>query len=239
MKLSMIGLMLLIFSGNKAQQITVTPAQANAQSFKEFVQSVNSFTYGGEGSPMMSVKVSEGTKGSPYLSTWMPGKIVLTSGAVYKEAGATLNFDKIKQILVMKLSATKVFEVDMRMVKTYELIDSLTTHKFVWLDTKPFEQAIELYSDSSYTLYKTVHTEFLKADYVNTGDKYDRYEDKYVYYVKTKTGELLKVENVNKKKLKLLESAIPGITKAINSSGLSITDTDDYITALFKSMGTK
>ena len=225
---------------------TVTPAsttaQEIAQSFKEFAQSVNAYSAGSEGNTLLAFKVSEGTEGSPYLlSNWTPGKVFLTTGAVYPESTPVLNFDKIKQVLVLKLTPTTVFEVDMKTVKSFELNDSGNLYKFVSLETKPGEKVLEVYRDSSYALYKAVSTEFFRADYVNkgigeSGYKYDRYVDKITWYIKGRKGQLVKIETVIKRKLKQLEDVLPGINDAIKNTTGSIENNEAYLIALLSAM---
>ena len=229
--------LIALSAGNLFAQITsdITLSQSFQQSVSIYNQTAHSDVTGNTGSRMTAFVRNEATQGSPYLiANWATGKVLMTDGKMYNQPDNSLNFDKEKQELILKLSNNQVFEINSKTVKSFELTDSGNTLKFVYLNEKPSICFMQLYLDSNTALYKTVYTKFYKADYVNrglteSGYKYDRYVDEITYYVKPAKGGPIELKNVSKKKLKSLENQIPGIETAANTSTVSADDKEAFL----------
>src|SRR5439155_10871221 len=92
----------------------------------------------------------------------------------------------------------------------------------------PKETLLKLYQDSILYLYKSILKNFYRADYVNkglykSGHKYDRYEDKFTYYIKSK-AKWYTVRDGNKSDLKQLNEEVPDVKGYLKSSFNNFSD---------------
>jgi hypothetical protein len=111
------------------------------------------------------------------------------------------------------------------------LTDSLKTYNLTIVDEISPDYVIELYRDSSFSLYKTIETRFYKSDYKNKGIyeqgfKYDRYVDKTNYFLKH-GQDIINLHNGAKTDLKKLKTSFPQI-KTFKDENPSI-NLEDYL----------
>ncbi|MEP6676190.1 MAG: hypothetical protein ABJA78_13595 [Ferruginibacter sp.] len=236
----------LILAATQLQAQTVTQGQSLQQTFKAYTQTAFNDVTGSTGSRMSTLTINESTQGSAYLfGNWTSGKVTLNDGTVYLQSDSSLNFNKEKQQLTLKLSPIQGFDINSNSIRSFELSQNGHPYKFVYFQSKSSDCFIEIFLDSSYGVYKTVHTKFYKADYENkglyeTGHKYDRYEDEVNYYIRTHAGNLIAINNVSKKKLKSLSSELPGIEEAVkNTTASPEEDKDIFLTEVFTKLNHK
>jgi len=229
-KLSLIFLLLSTISYSQINSISV------GESFKQFANNAGNIS-----NSLATFTLKEDTEGSPYLmKSWAEGQVVLKTKQVFTEPENLMNYDKVNNRIILKISDTKIVDVNMEQIESFILFDSSTSFKFRAIPEKSGEFFIELYRDSSFTLYKTIETRFYRADYTNkglyeSGHKFDRYVDNYTYYIKPSNGTLVTVKNLTKKGLKQLSEAIPQARTFIDSNNPE-SDTDAYLTKLTMSL---
>lgn len=213
----------------------ISHAQVNTQSITQtFREYVGSGISGSTTGYLTSFTILQETEGSPYLlKNWAKGKIYLKNNSEYTEPTYSLNFNKEKKVLVMKVSESTILEIDMKEITGFDLDDNLQTPHFVYLpDNKP-GYFVELHKDSLFSLYKTIDTKFYKSDYVNkglyeTGYKYNRYVDESKYYIKSKDGKMFIIEGMTKKDLKKLSDQLPAAKDFLAKKNLPV-DTEAFL----------
>lgn len=204
--------------------------------FSQYVQNTNK-DYTGTSKSMISFATKQETEGSPYLfNDWAKGTVFLKNNEVLAEADYVLNFDKTRNLLLLKSSGQNVIEVDMDAIAGFQLQNASGTYSLLAIPQIGKGYFVELYKGSAFSLYKTLNTKFFKSDYVNkglyeTGYKYDRYVDENKYYISAKEGTVYPVGNT-KKELKKLVEALPAAKKFLEKSEISTTDTEADLISL-------
>ena len=203
------------------------------QSLSQYVQST---TTDADRIPYLTeLNTTLGTEGSAMLwNGWCTGRVYLTNGTVLQETDKTLNFDKMKKGLLLKLSEKNVLEVNMAPIQYFILNDGTNDLVFRQLPGKPSEYALELQTGPEYSSYKTISTQFFKADYVNkglyqSGSRYDRYVDEVKYYIFDKQGKMVEVVKTGKKELKKLGEELPMAKKYLEKNSFDTSDPDKSI----------
>ena len=206
--------------------------------FSQYVQNTNK-DYTGTSKSMISFATKQETEGSPYLfNDWAKGTVFLKNNDALAEADYVLNFDKTRNLLLLKSSGQNVIEVDMDAIAGFQLQNATSTYSLFAIPEIGKGYFAELYKGSAFSLYKTLNTKFFKSDYVNkglyeTGYKYDRYVDENKYYIRAKGGTVYAVGST-KKELKKLEEALPAVKKFLQNNEISSTETEADLISLTK-----
>jgi hypothetical protein len=192
-------------------------AQTNTISIgKSFQEYVNGRGANNDiGGSMVAFMQKEDTQGSPYLiKDWAKGKVILKNQQVLDEPDNNLNYDKIQNQIIVRLSNNQILSVNMKDIQSFFLVDSSTSYHLTQIAQIPSHYVLELYKDSLYSLYKLIETKFYKADYENKGIyergyKYDRYIDKAIYYLIDSSKKVYNLHNGSISELKKIAEDIP------------------------------
>ena len=219
-------------------------AQTNismTQTFQQYIsEGITSRDVTKSSRSMVSFNQKQETEGSAYLlNNWSKGSVFLKNKATLSEPSDVLNFDKTKNILIMKISADEVLEVDMAKIEGFTLEDN--GHKYTLLHLLENDPSyfLEVYKDSAFSLYKSLNTKFYKSDYVNkglyeTGYKYDRYVDENGYFIKDKNGNVSRFKDVNKSEINDFANEHPVVKEFMKKNKLPKQDEnkDSFMTNL-------
>ncbi|ANE52629.1 hypothetical protein [Flavisolibacter tropicus] len=229
----------LLFFGLVSIQLNAQTTNISiTQSFSEYAKNPAAINASNR---MIAFSQKENTQGSPYLvNGWAKGSIVLRNSTM-EEPTFVLNYDKVKENLIVKLNDQNVLDVDMGEIVSFMLNDSANrTYKFVKLPGDHKKYLEELYKGNAYSLYKEVNTKFYKSDYENKGlyekgYKYDRYEDEFIYYIADKKNNLRAINNFSKKAIKRLSETLP-ISKELLEEYKPTADKEDFLIRLTKEL---
>lgn len=171
-----------------------TPGQAgfgHAQ-VRQVVTTVNGFgplNTLSSGTMLPVLEHKEDTRGSRYLlKNFAHGIIVDNAGRVISDSLLLMNYDKIDGQLMIAQDARNYLEVDKEKVLAFAFRASDTS--FVFLNV-PVLSKINYFqliaSGPRYSVYKSVKTRFVKANYVSnglteSGNDYDEYVDTETYF---------------------------------------------------------
>lgn len=212
-----------------------------SQTFRQFTeQGITNRDMTKSSRPMIAYNEKQETEGSPYLlGAWAKGTVLLKNNTTLSEPTYILNFDKSKNILLMKMSAQQVLEVDMSQVAGFTLEHGTDTFSLINFPEGSPTYVLEMYKDSVYSLCKSLNTKFVKSDYVNkglyeTGYKYDRYVDENTYYIRQKEGSYFTIKGTNKADLKKVADVLPSVKTYLKEAKLPKegTNADAFFIAL-------
>lgn len=133
----------------------------------------------------------EETKGSRYFyQNWVHGVVIDAEGKISSGNDYLFNYDKINGGLLATKDSHSAIEVDRDKVSFFVLVsstgDTVTFANVPQIDPTHYVQILA--SGSKYKIYKTLKTNFTKANYstdgiMTTGNNYDEYVDESSYYV--------------------------------------------------------
>jgi hypothetical protein len=141
------------------------------------------------GTMLPVVSHQEETKGSRYLlKSYAMGLIVDKDGNIVSDSLSRLNYDKIDGQLMIAQDARNYLEVDKDKVIAFALKTPDTA--FVFLNVPVLSKSnyfLLIANGPKYSVYKSIRTKFVKANYrntglVETGNNYDEYVDKETYF---------------------------------------------------------
>jgi len=165
--------------------------------------------YTGAALPVFSQK--EDTKGGKYLfDQWVKGTATNSYNAVVSNDTYLYNYDKITKSLLVTSDKRSMIEISKTDLNGFTFIDKnnkeIVFEKVVAIDPNTF--MIQLLKDSTgYSLYKSLHTKFIRANYhsdglTESGNNYDEYVDEYTYYILFPGGKQFSKVELKKKSIK-------------------------------------
>jgi len=161
------------------------------------------------GAMLPVIEHKEETKGSRYLlNKYARGVIVDSGNHMITDSTNLLNYDKIDGQLMIARDAKNYLEVDKEKVIAFALKTDDTS--FIFLNV-PILSKVNYYlliaNGSKYSAYKSVRAKFVKSNYtsnglVETGNNYDEYVDKQIYYWVDQKNEKAGIFELKKKSIK-------------------------------------
>ena len=169
--------------------------------------------YTGASLPVFTHK--DDTKGSKYFfDQWVKGSAVNSSNHVVSNDTYWFNYDKIGKNLLVTTDKKTVIEINRNELNSFTCINKdkieIVFDKVPLIDANTF--MIQLLKDSTgYSLYKSLHTKFIRANYrsdglTETGNNYDEYADEYTYYIIFPGGKQFSKVELKKKSIKAVLS---------------------------------
>jgi hypothetical protein len=187
-------------AGDFSSSTVLIPQQVNAvtSSFKDFsMYSPHNFL---NGSVLNTFNNSENTKGRRYFfDSWVKGTVLTADGRTVQADSFLFNLDKVASILLVTIDKKNVIEVNKDAVHSFSLSGQGQTYSFEKVETinpdKYFQVLVK--KEGGYTLYKSVNTHLVKADYntnglSESGNPYDEYIDAAQYYIRLPDGKTIK-----------------------------------------------
>ena len=175
-----------------------------------FVQGEGTRVFTGGTVPSFNLK--EETIGSRYMFThWVPGSVTNFRDSVMDYSNVVYNYDKITQSLLMYQDKKVVIEVYPEQIKSFTLKYGDNQYIFQHIPMIGEDYYQPLIYNKKYSLYKSIKTRFIKADYssngiTESGNNYDEYKDISTYYVILPGGkDFVKLEP----KKKSIKQALP------------------------------
>jgi hypothetical protein len=184
--------------------------------------------------------VQEPTRGSPYLYTnWAHGFAIGTGDSLFYDINNLYNYDKVSGNLVFTKDGVNILQANKQGIKYFSLFNG-KIHPAIFesapaVGNKPFIEV--LLSTAKYKIYKQTDAKFQRAEFhtdgvIQSGNRYDEYEDATHYYL-VKPGEKPKQVSLKKKMLK--EGLGGDADKFISAQGDRDID-DDYLRDLSYSL---
>ncbi|WP_375433644.1 hypothetical protein [uncultured Hymenobacter sp.] len=227
-----IAVLLLVGSVASAQSASPPPAEQTGAAARANIDAL------GRGDAAIIRKpTSAGVIGSPYVDNrWLLARLTLSTKLPL--APVPLKYDVLNQRLLMRPlnRAADSLQLDDRAVTRFELAEPVagttTTRQRVF---RRFEEApvpnqrtdyVEVLHEGRYALLKRYVKVLRKAGNTgayNTGEQYDRVEDKNVYYLRRPDASLLPV----KLNVKALQAAVPELATALKQSAAAQTAKTD------------
>jgi hypothetical protein len=179
----------------------------------------------------------EPTRGSPYLfNNWLPGFAINKKDSLFHNDSNLYNYDKATGDILFTIDKNTIMKAAKQQIKTFNLYDG-GVYPYVFehmpaINDKSFISVI--LSTSKYKLYKYIDTKLMRADFhsdgvIESGKKYDGYQDAVKYYfVKLPDGQP-KTFPLKRKALKELFAG--DADKFIETRGDRDID-DEYLTEL-------
>ena len=169
----------------------ISRQQSASNDVRNYLTSESSKNY--TGSYLTIVKNKESMVGSRYLSNeWVSYNVVDKNESVVNTNGYLFNYDKVGGKILATSDKKTILEVDDTAIKSFSFVDSLgkkvSFKKVNNIDKNMFLIVLVNEPGNDYSLYKSLKTEFVKANYLNnglirSGNKYDEYVDKFEYYI--------------------------------------------------------
>ncbi|PWT72838.1 MAG: hypothetical protein C5B59_14875 [Bacteroidetes bacterium] len=197
-------------------------SQSSVAPFKDFNQySTSAFMHGGV---LMSFNNKENTKGKRYYyDGWVKGTLIGEKGRIISNDKYLFNLDKIDGNLLVTEDKSNIIQVDKSEIRYFTLVngsDSTSFERVDLIDPKVYLRIItKKGSAPGYTLYKTIRTSFVKANYVTdglmeSGNQYDEYVDAEQYFVVLPDGK--EFRPIQSLKPKAIRAAFKGEEKRLN-----------------------
>ena len=143
-----------------------------------------------------SFNSAENTKGRRYyFDEWVKGSVINNAGKEISNEDYFFNFDKVTNNLLVTKDKKEIIEVDKESVKEIHFTNKGIEYDFEMVEKiTPFKFVEVLIKNDKISLYKTINTRLVKADYTTngiteSGNAYDEYVDAPSYYISYK-GEL-------------------------------------------------
>jgi hypothetical protein len=175
-----------------------------------FVQGEGTRVFTGGSVPSFNLK--EETVGSRYLfDRWVNGQVTNLRDSVMKLPTVLYNYDKVTQSLLMFQDKKIVIEIYRDQIKSFALKYKEKDYEFIRIPMISDEFFQPIIKNKKYSLYKTIRTRFVKADYSSngiseSGNNYDEYKDQPSFYVVFSNGrDFVKLEP----RKKLIKQALP------------------------------
>jgi hypothetical protein len=192
---------------------------ANTQSFQDAFSNYNDaqgVSKISTSETLIAFSHKEETKGSRYLfNKWVQGEVINSRDSAVNVPTYMYNYDKVNDILLVKVNDKNMIEVGQESVKSFTLHGDTGDYHFervnnVVLNGNAFFQVLVRGGEGKYTLCKMAHTKFVKADYVSTGlvesgTPYDEYVETVNYYLLLPDGKTM---NLLPMKVRLLRELI-------------------------------
>ncbi|HEX4852175.1 MAG TPA: hypothetical protein VFV08_15270, partial [Puia sp.] len=176
------------------------------------------------GGVISSFNTKDNTKGKRYYyDGWVRGTLVAEKGKIIKSDKYLFNLDKLNSSLLVTEDKENIIQVDKSEIRYFTLVngsDSTNFERVDMIDPKVYLRIVtKKGSGFGYTLYKSVHTTFVKSNYVTdglmeSGNPYDEYVDAEQYYVVTPEGK--EFRPISSLKAKAIKNAFKGQEKKFN-----------------------
>jgi hypothetical protein len=150
-------------------------------SFRPIVSSGRLFAYGTE----------QNIKGNRFLfDKWVKGTVVKNSGEEISGDKYYFNFDKVTDNLLVTIDKKEIIEVYKDSIQAFSFHENGEFYRFkklIPIQRYRFVQVL-LEDGAKYSLYKTINTRFVAADYntnglTESGNPYDEYVDRNQYFI--------------------------------------------------------
>ena len=208
-----------------------TPGQQTIQfDLKDFSSHYNG-NIAGAVMPVFNSK--DQTKGSPYLfNNWVSATVIKKNNEIVNTKGYFFNYDKIGKRLLVSTDKKVMIDVDKTQLKSFTLTgpDGLENYftRVNAIDSNIFLIAV-LENENGYSLYKSINTKFIAANYLNkglveSGNDYDEYLDSYQYFITQPKGAGFK--QIDVLKTKTIKAAFPNETDKVNKFFKENVDAD-------------
>lgn len=192
------------------------------KTFKDFSQySPSSFMNGGV---IFSFNNKDNTKGKRYYyDGWVKGSLISEKGAIINSQKYLFNLDKLNSSLLVTEDKQNIIQVDNTEIRYFTLINGVDSSSFERVDMIDPKVYLRIVAKKGtgfgYTLYKSIHTTFVKANYVSdglmeSGNPYDEYVDAEQYYVVLPEGK--EFRPLSSLKSKAIRAAFKGQEKKVN-----------------------
>ncbi|SHM81460.1 carboxypeptidase-like regulatory domain-containing protein [Mucilaginibacter sp. OK098] len=179
----------------------------------------------------------EPTKGSPYMFVnWVQGFAVSKGDSLLFDLNSLYNYDKMSGDLLFTRDKNVIMQVNKQQVKYFSLSDGkLYPHVFESapaISKKPFVEL--LVNTSKYKVYKITDTRLERANFhsdgvIETGNRYDEYQDVvHYYFVKLPDGAAKQFSL----KWKAIKELFAGDADKFLASHNSLDINDDYLREL-------
>ena len=179
-----------------ATNMQITNSQTFAKDFDQYsmrpiLNHGNLFSYGNE----------YNAKGTRLLfDGWVKGTVVKNSGEEITGDKYFFNFDKITNNLLVTVDKQEIIEVYKDSIQSFKFSERGKIYEFekvMAIQRYKFVQVL-IKNDDNYSLYKSINTRFVPADYetnglTESGNAYNEFVDANKYYIMYK-GELRPVE---------------------------------------------
>jgi hypothetical protein len=183
----------------------------------------------------------EATKGSPYLfASWVHGFAIGTGDSLLYDINNLYNYDKISGNLLFTKDLNSIMQVNKQGIKYFSLFNG-KLHPAVFesapsVNGKPFIEI--MLSTPKYKIYKQTDTKLQRANFhtdgvIESGNRYDEYQDAVHYYFVKLPADKPKQFSLKKKYLKELLGG--DADKFISAQGNREAD-DDYLRDLSYSL---
>jgi hypothetical protein len=160
----------------------------------------------------------ENTKGRRYFfDEWVSGSVISNSGKKISGEALYFNFDKVNNNLIVTKDKKEIIEVNKDSISEIHFSDKEKTYDFVKdKEITPFRFVQLLQKNDLLSLYKTINTKLVKANYTTngiseSGNPYDEYVDAPTYIISYK-GEIRPVLL----KFKSIKTALKEESKKVN-----------------------
>ena len=211
MKVKLFLFCALLMAGSRIQAQS-TPTELGERvglqnDLTNFVQGEGTRVFTGGTVPSFNLK--EETVGSRYLFFFLlNGSVTNLRDSVINMPNVVYNYDKINQSLLMFQDRKVVIEIYRDQIKSFALKYGGKEYEFVripMISSEDFFQPV--IKNKKYSLYKTVRTRFVKADYSTngiseSGNNYDEYKDMPDFYVVFNSGKDFAKLELRKKSIK-------------------------------------
>jgi hypothetical protein len=138
----------------------------------------------------------ENTKGRRYyFDEWVKGSVINNAGKEIKNEDYYFNFDKVTNNLLVTKDKKEIIEVNKESLKEIHFSEKGIDYDFEMVEKiNPYKFVEVLVKNDKVSLYKTINTRLVKANYTTngiteSGNAYDEYVDAPTYYINYK-GEL-------------------------------------------------
>jgi hypothetical protein len=137
-----------------------------------------------------SFNSAENTKGRRYyFDEWVKGDVISSFGKDINNEDYLFNFDKVNNNLLVTKDKKEIIEVNKESVKEIHFIEKDLTYNFEKVDKiSPYRFVEVLVKNDKISLYKTINTHLVKANYntnglTESGNPYDEYVDEPTYFI--------------------------------------------------------
>ena len=150
-------------------------------SFRPIISSGRLFAYGTE----------QNIKGNRFLfDKWVKGTVVKNSGEEISGDKYYFNFDKVTDNLLVTIDKKDIIEVYKDSIQSFSFHENGEFYRFkklIPIQRYRFVQVL-LEDNAKFSLYKTINTRFVAADYstnglTESGNPYDEYVDRNQYFI--------------------------------------------------------
>lgn len=185
---------------------------------------------------------SVSTVGTRFFGPWAKGKVVLIDRVV-DEPIYYFNYEKVKNAVLYAVDTTKAFELVPDSIISFSLYSSngpIVFDRFPSIPGAPFFQELVI-DNTGFSLYKGVVTTYIKADFktngiVSSGNDYDEYSDKYLYFILFPNKEMKQVQ-LKSKSIKEVFSSVPAAEEYMSRHKGSIDE--KYLIEMVKALDKK